>query len=61
MCTDPLEEKKLKRGDKVRVVLEGSFLNYCNEGIGIRLTDKQRPAFRSVVPLYAVEQLENKS
>lgn len=49
----------LKRGDKCTITIEGNFLNYCCDDengnpLGARFTDKKRPSFWFIVPLYAV-------
>jgi len=53
-------DTRFKRGDRVSVVLaDASVLNSIvdenGDVIGLRVTDRKRPSFWSVVPVYAVK------
>ncbi len=57
-----------KKGDRVRIsVFEATVLNevyeYGEDGekdrlVGLRITDRRRPVFWSVIPIYLVDKIE---
>lgn len=58
--------ERLKKGTKVNIKsFEASVMNAIydvetNEIVGYRVTDRKRPAFAAIVPLYAVEIIPEK-